>query len=172
MHRKDFDTEMAKLEKELEEFQQWESSNPAAGDWAYGKLASSTVNSVYTGIEAILEAVLKRTDPPIEQDGSYHAMLIKIAATASQTRDAVISEVLREQLDDLRGFRHVARKRYGSEIDPTRAKSVLHNAKKAVPLFRKEMTLAITALEELLAVEEAERLELKKAENHAKKRSG
>lgn len=172
MHKRDFDAEMAKLEKELEAFEQWEAKHPAAGDWEYGKLASSTVNSVYTGMETILEAVLRRTDPPIEQDPAYHAKLIRIAAAVTETRDPLISEALRELLDDLRGFRHVGRKRYGSEIDPDRAKPVLSNAKKAVPVFRKEMTLTIIALEEVLAIAEAERLDAKKAEGHTKKRSG
>ena len=172
MHRKDFEAEMAKLEKELEEFDRWASTNPASGDWAYRRLAGSTVHSVYTGMETILEAVLKRTDPPVEQDPDYHARLIKTAATTSETRDALISEALRELLDDLRGFRHGGRKRYGSEIDPDRARLVLHNAKKAAPVFRKEMALAITALEEVLAIAEAERLEARKTESHAKKRSG
>lgn len=172
MHRRDFDSEMAKLEKELEAFEQWKARSPAAEDWEYGKLVGSTVNSVYTGMETILEAVLKRTDPPIEQDPAYHAKLIRAAAAATETRDALISEELRKLLDDLRGFCHVGRKRYGSEIDPDRAKPVLDNAKKAVPVFRQEMTLAITALEEVLAITEAERLEARKAEGHTKKRSG
>jgi hypothetical protein len=172
MHKRDFDAEMDKLEKELEAFERWKAKNPTAEDWEYGKLAGSTVNSVYTGMETILEAVLKRTDPPIEQDPAYHARLIRIAAAATETRDPLISEALRALLDDLRGFRHVGRRRYGSEIDLDRAKPVLDNAKKAVPVFRKEMTLAITALEEILAIAEAERLDAKKAEGHTKKRSG
>lgn len=172
MLKRDFDTEMAKLEKELDEFAQWEAKSPDAGDWAYVKLAGATVNSVYTGMETILEAVLKRTDPPIEQDPAYHARLIRIAAAATESRDPLISGALRELLDDLRGFRHVGRRRYGSEIDLDRARPVLDNAKKAVPVFRKEMTLAITALEEVLAIAEAERLDAKKAEGHTKKRSG
>lgn len=172
MHRRDFEAEMAKLDKELEEFERWEAQNPTAGDWAYGKLAGATVNSVYTGMETILEAVLKRTDPPMPQDPAYHARLIKTAATATGTRDALVSEALQHLLDDLRGFRHVGRRRYGSEIDPERARLVLQNAKKAAPLFRQEMTSAITALEEVLAVAEAERLESRKTEGRAKKRSG
>jgi hypothetical protein len=128
MHRRDFEAEMAKLDKELEEFGRWEAQNPAAGDWAYGKLAGATVNSVYTGMETML--------------------------------------------DDLRGFRHAGRRRYGSEIDPERARHVLHNARQAAPLFRQEMALAITALEEVLAVAEAERLESRKAESRTKRRSG
>lgn len=172
MLKRDFDAEMAKLEKELGEFEQWEANNPDAGDWAYVKLAGATVNSVYTGMETILEAVLKRTDPPMEQDAAYHARLIKTAAAATPTRDPLISEELRELLDDLRGFRHVGRRRYGSEIDPDRARPVLGNARKAAPLFRREMTLAISALEEALAIAEAQRLEARKAERHAKKRSG
>lgn len=172
MLKRDFDAEMAKLEKELDEFEQWETKNPDAGDWAYVKLAGATVNSVYTGMETILEAVLKRTDPPMEQDAAYHARLIKTAAAATATRDPLISEELRELLDDLRGFRHVGRKRYGSEIDPDRTGPVLDNARKAVPVFRREMTKAITALEELLAIAEAERLEARKAGIHTKKRSG
>lgn len=172
MHRKDFESEMAKLDKELEEFERWEAANPAASDWAYCKLAGATVNSIYTGMEFILEAVLKRTDPPLEQDPSYHARLIKVAASATNTRDALISETLRALLDDLRGFRHVGRKRYGSEIDPDRARLVLKNARKAAPVFRQEMAQTITVLEELLAIEEAERLESRKAEKHTKKRSG
>lgn len=172
MHRRDFEAEMAKLDKELEEFGRWEAQNPAAGDWAYGKLAGATVNSVYTGMETILEAILKRTDPPTAQDPAYHARLIKTAAAATGTRDALISEALQQLLDDLRGFRHVGRRRYGSEIDPERARHVLHNARQAAPLFRQEMALAITALEEVLAVAEAERLESRKAESRTKKRSG
>lgn len=172
MQRKDFEAEMSRLEKELEEFERWETANPAAGDWAYGKLAGSTVNSVYTGMETILEAVLKKTDPPLEQDPAYHARLIRTAATATDTRDALISEALRALLDDLRGFRHVGRKRYGSEIDPARARLVLHNAQQAAPVFRQEMGLVITALEEALAMAEAERQGSRKTGNHAKKRSG
>jgi hypothetical protein len=172
MHKRDFETEMAKLEKELDEFEQWKTRNPAAGDWAHGKLVASTVDSIYTGMETVLEAVFKRTDPPGEQDPAYHARLIKTAAAATETRDPLISEELHALLDDLRGFRHVGRKRYGSEIDPDRARSVLDNAKKALPVFRREMTLAITALEEVLAVAQAERLDARKAEGHTKKRSG
>lgn len=172
MHRKEFEAEMAKLEKELEEFARWEAQNPDAGEWVYGKLAGSTVNSVYTGMETVLEAVLKRTDSPIQQDDGYHARLIKTAATATETRDALISETLRVLLDDLRGFRHVGRKRYGSEIDTDRARLVLQNAQKAAPVFRREMALTIAALEEALVIAQAEQLEHRKAESHAKKRSG
>ncbi|WP_137916970.1 hypothetical protein [Hydrogenophaga sp. 2FB] len=172
MPRKDFEAEMTKLEKELEEFERWEAANPAAGDWASAKLAGATINSVYTGMETILEAVLKRTDLPHEQDQAYHARLIKAAATATETRDALISEALRALLDDLRGFLHMGRRLYGSEIDPDRARLVLHHAQKAAPVFRQEMALAITALEEAQAIAEAERLESRKSESHTKKRSG
>lgn len=98
--------------------------------------------------------------------------MAKHAATATGIRDALISEALRVQLDDLRGFRHVSRKRYGSEIDTDRARLVLQNAKQAAPVFRKEMSMTIVALEELLAMADAERLESRKAGNHTKKRSG
>ena len=66
----------------------------------------------------------------------------------------------------------MGRKRYGSEIDTERARLVLQNATRASPVFRKEMALTIAALEEALAIEQAEQLERRKAESHTKKRSG
>ena len=81
-------------------------------------LASDTTK-LYGGCERIMEQLAKVVDEaPIGGDGGWHAQLLRrMSQPYLDRRGAILSDVLFDALDRLRGFRHRERTSYGRTLD-------------------------------------------------------
>jgi hypothetical protein len=103
-------------------------------------LVGSSLQSIYTNIEAVLEGILKETDNYRPSGESHHKEVLERASSAVEGgRAPIISVQLKLHFVELLGFRHVARKRYAQEIDLRKALENVDRALAAVPLFCDEI---------------------------------
>lgn len=77
------------------------------------------LHSLYTGTERIFNNIAKEIDKkPIGKSASWHDNLLKqMCHKISEVRKPVISQNSFILLNELRGFRHVVRSRYGNKLD-------------------------------------------------------
>lgn len=78
-------------------------------------LANAIADS-YEGIEKAFQKIASDLDGFVPQGADWHAALIVQMESVVGGRTAVISRDLAERLNDLRGFRHIVRHRYGSRL--------------------------------------------------------
>jgi hypothetical protein len=84
------------------------------------------LQSFYTGLENALKRALKLVGAPLPSGDNWHYDLLQSAAKEEpNSHPAIISELTKARLNELRGFRHVAQTHYGMELD----------AEKIVPLL-------------------------------------
>lgn len=77
------------------------------------------LQSFYTGSERILLAIAKVIDQSIPTGEHWHqALLDQLATDIDVIRPRLLSEELRQNLDELRRFRHVVRGLYAFKLDP------------------------------------------------------
>jgi hypothetical protein len=86
---------------------------------------ASNIESIYSGIEAILKALLNAVGEKVEsidpKDGSgWHKQLLYQSSIATNDRPAILSGDLLSDLDELRAFRHLERNIYGIELKADR----------------------------------------------------
>ena len=63
-----------------------------------------------------------------------------MAAEAPGVRPAVISQATQEQMDEYRGFRHVARNVYTFNLDPAKVEYLVRQASARFAQFRMELS--------------------------------
>lgn len=93
------------------------------------------VHSTYTGIESILKDVAKEIDGYVPDGDHWHAKLILQMASPIGERQSVISPSTREQLNNLRSFRHFLRTDYGAILDKGRILELGEIASLAIESF-------------------------------------
>lgn len=96
------------------------------------------IQSFYTGIEQVLKNALDKIDGITPDGDSWHAKLLKQANRKTNNRSAIISEEARDRFDDLRGFRHVVRNLYGSQLKPDRVIELMQVAREAEEVFQRD----------------------------------
>ncbi len=73
------------------------------------------------GVERVFKLIAKEIDKTIPTGESWHIQLLQqMSLELPSIRDAVISQKTYEQLNEFRGFRHVARSLYAYDLDPQR----------------------------------------------------
>ena len=75
---------------------------------------ASHIHNLYTGIEKIYERIIIFTDEEKPAGEHFHKKLLETAHKTLKLSD----EDENRLLDDLRGFRHVFRNAYGTEMNP------------------------------------------------------
>ncbi len=79
---------------------------------------SSFLMQFYTGVENILKRISKHNDVPLPSGAEWHvALLGRFGTPPAPGLPALFDDVLAEDLDVFRRFRHVARAAYGLELD-------------------------------------------------------
>lgn len=95
--------------------------------------AALNLHNFYSGIERIFELIAAHVDGFHPHGENWHQLLLKqVAEEIADVRPAVISDPVRQGLNEYRGFRHVVRNVYTYKFDSARIESLI---KKAVPLF-------------------------------------
>lgn len=79
---------------------------------------AALVHAYYTGIETLLERVLRQLDGDLPAGERWHeSLLVQAAAEIPGVRPAILDGGLRQELDALRRFRHFFRHAYGLDLD-------------------------------------------------------
>lgn len=117
-------------------------------DFWFKSILAFPTQAAYTGIESLLERLIKNIDGRLPAGDEYHKDLLAVAATdVPGVRPPILSEDVYADLDELRSFRHVARKRYGHELkmakiaeNAERLVAVLSGFKACLAVFEEAMT--------------------------------
>lgn len=89
------------------------------GDDYYLDGVALNLHGFYSGLERVLEKIALGIDGDIPSGANWHRELLdQMATEVPGSRPAVISVVLRELLEDYRGFRHVVRNVYTYHLNP------------------------------------------------------
>jgi len=98
------------------------------------------LNGFYSGIERIFERIAVHVDGGLPQGANWHqVLLLQMAEEVPGVRPAVISETVRQGLDEYRGFRHVVRNVYAYKFDPIRLGRLTRNAMGLYEQLSKEL---------------------------------
>ena len=89
-------------------------------------LAAVALHAWYTGLDRLLERVVRQLDGEVPEGDSWHReLLFQVTTTLPGVRPAVLPEALRDGLFDLLGFRHFFRHAYRVDLDPARVRATL-----------------------------------------------
>ena len=100
------------------------------------RAAASSLQSIYNGIERMLQSVMKDKGLLPPQGQASHSELL-----TSATTNGVISSSLEGGLRDLMGFRHFYRPSYGFMIDNELLNPLLSNVENTISQVAKELRL-------------------------------
>ena len=88
-------------------------------DFAVVDALALNVQSLYTGLEQIFEAIAREVDDDLPSGASWHRELLdQMGSEVSERRPEVISEASRSCLHEARSFRHVVRNVYSYNLNP------------------------------------------------------
>lgn len=98
----------------------------ATGDPDYYQAAALSLQNFYMGVERIFEEIAKQVDESLPTGaGSHRELLDQMGLEINQVRPAVLQANTLKELNDYRGFRHVAIHRYGFELKPDRIQELV-----------------------------------------------
>lgn len=98
-----------------------------SGDDGYWDGVALNLHNFYSGVERIFEDIARTIDGDIPSGSDWHiGLLVQMAAESSDRRPAVISSMVRDILDEYRGFRHVVRNVYAFNFRPSRLKELVN----------------------------------------------
>jgi len=84
----------------------WRRSKHSADNYYIDGVALN-LHDLYAGLERMFELIAEDVDGQVPDGENWHQALLKqMAAEIPQVRPAVISEAVRERLDEYRRFRH------------------------------------------------------------------
>lgn len=93
----------------------------------------------YTGMEDVLEQILRVFDDFQPQGESWHQSLLIAALNTTKHRPAILRRATFDVLDDLRGFRHVVQKAYASPFDWGKMRRLAESAKETLQAFSEDL---------------------------------
>jgi uncharacterized protein YutE (UPF0331/DUF86 family) len=100
------------------------------------RAAASSLQSIYNGIERILQSSLKYADLVVPQGNASHAELLALAS-----KNGIISETTESGLRELMAFRHFYRHSYGFMIDNELLNPLLGKIERLVSQLTSELHL-------------------------------
>jgi hypothetical protein len=96
-----------------------------SGDDGYWDGVALNLHSFYSGAERIFEDIARTIDGNIPSGAEWHiGLLVQMTSESADRRPAVISNDVRNALDEYRGFRHVVRNVYAFNFRPSRLKEL------------------------------------------------
>ena len=111
---------VARLKKELTQIDQavqaasQAKKAKATGDMDYLQAAAFSLQNFYMGVERVFEEIAKQVDESLPTGANSHRELLEqMGLEIDQVRPAVLQAETLEELNEYRGFRHVAVHRYG-----------------------------------------------------------
>lgn len=116
---------------------------------SHKRAIGSCLASIYTGIEKILERVIKTIDGFMPETRQYHqAMLDRAATSIPGRRPAIINEQTYELLQEMKGFRHLYTHIYHYNLLPQRLKELAEKGPLVCDAFFKDIDAFKTGLPE------------------------
>lgn len=110
------------------------------GDDGYWDGVVLNLHGYYSGVERILEEIARTIDGTIPSGSDWHqSLLYQMSASIDDLRPPVISEELRNFLDEYRGFRHVVRNVYAFNFRPGRLKELVENIPECHRLLKNDL---------------------------------
>ena len=107
------------------------------------------LHGFYAGLERLFKLTAANVDGAIPQGANWHQILLQqMAAEIPGVRPAMISERLRDSLDEYRGFRHVVRHVYTFSFDPLKMRKLVEQAPAVVAQLRRELLAFAEFLED------------------------
>ena len=124
---------VARLKKELTQIDQAVQAAASqakkaktTGDADYLQAAAFSLQNFYMGVERVFEEIAKQVDESLPTGASSHRELLEqMGLEIDQVRPAVLQAKTLEELNEYRGFRHVAIHRYGFELYPDRVQALV-----------------------------------------------
>jgi hypothetical protein len=113
--------EVGRLERKSELYKAAKTGGDVEIADSHMRAMASFIHDIYTGIEKLLEGLVKYFDGQLPVGEEWHRKLLARASSPNEpARPAIISSDVSAILDDLRSFRHVFRNRYLSNLIPKR----------------------------------------------------
>jgi hypothetical protein len=97
------------------------------------------LHSFYSGLENIFKRIAGDIDGNFVKTGSWHSVLLENMAIPTPKRSAVISEILKKQLQFYLNFRHVFRGAYSYDLNWQKMKSLVLESEEILLLVEKEL---------------------------------
>lgn len=95
----------------------------------------------YSGIERLMERIAVQVDGHLPKGANWHqSLLLQMVDDVPHVRPAVISEEVRQSLDEYRGFRHIVRNVYSYKFDPSRLERLTRNAPGLFAQLKEELS--------------------------------
>ncbi len=108
---------------------------------------ASFIHDIYTGMEKLLEGLVKYFDGQLPAGEDWHRKLLARAGFPNENaRPAIISDDTGKILDELRSFRHVFRNRYLSNLIPKRVDDLAGETISAFEAFQEDIRKFIAAV--------------------------
>jgi len=122
------DTELSELRLVVERtLQAWSKAVEQDDDFYLDSVALN-LHAFYSGLERIFEKLAAIVDGAVPSAANWHQeLLVQMQTEIPSVRPAVISEPLKEALEEYRGFRHVVRNVYSYHLKPEKLKLLVDN---------------------------------------------
>jgi hypothetical protein len=146
----------ARIRSELKELallidrarQGWERSR-VRDDSYYLDGVALNLHGFYSGLERIFEKIAATIDGNVPAAANWHRELLdQMSLEIPEIRPAVISDELRELLEDYRGFRHVVRNVYTYHLNPEKIGRLIENIDPVIEKLSDELSAFASFLEE------------------------
>ena len=110
------------------------------GDDYYLDGVALNLHSFYSGTERIFKLIAANVDDMLPKGENWHQELLKqMAEEITEVRPAVISDSVRLDLDEYRGFRHIVRNVYTYKFDSVRIERPTEKADQLFVRVRAEL---------------------------------
>ena len=119
----------------------WEKAVDNNDDLYFDSVALN-LHSFYSGIEKIFKIIAKEIDMSLPENPNWHEeLLIQMSLNVHNVRPPVISNKLRDDLQDYRGFRHLIRNIYTYNVNPEKIKPLIEKLPLLLKNIKKELRL-------------------------------
>lgn len=138
----------AALKKELEKLSELVAEHSALPfDATHPRIIGSILHDFYTGVERIFHKIAAELEGDIPQSRTWHKDLLDdMALDIQQVRPAVITDDLRQTLEQYLRFRHVFRGSYGFELDSERMRSMFEELHAVFSQFQHELAQFLSTM--------------------------
>ena len=149
----DVQNEILEITREFEvmqrKIQRFESAGDIEDKDSHIRAIAGCIHGIYSGMEKILKDLINHIDGVLPTGDDWHIQLLRRAKYPNEgVRPAMISEATFQSLDTLRGFRHVFRGRYHTNLIPELIIERANETLKAYPRFIDDIKHFQTSMEQ------------------------